>query len=96
MIVERPKHVCLRFRLAHLMITVAVCGVLFAIWPHVETQPSPLENLPQVKLGMSENEVEALIGTSAAVKIGGGGRRATHQYFDKEHTAGWFFGGAKA
>jgi hypothetical protein len=77
----------LRFGLAQLLGLVAVCGVVFAIWPYFERPPSPLERLAEVKLGMSESEVESLIGKSMGTAIGGGVRRATHRYFDGEHFA---------
>jgi len=77
----------MRFSLAQLLGSVGVCGVVFAIWPHLKTPPSPLENLPQVKLGMSEAEVESLVGKAECISIGGGLRRATHHYWDETHSA---------
>jgi hypothetical protein len=77
----------LRFGLAQLLGTVAVCGVVSTIWPHLERPPSPLERLPEIKLGMSESDVESLIGKAMFVEIGGGAQRATHCYFDGEHSA---------
>jgi hypothetical protein len=77
----------LRFGLAQLLGLVAVCGAVFAIWPYFERPPSPLERLPEVKLGMSETEVESLIGKPMGTEIGGGAQRATNCYFDGEHSA---------
>ncbi len=77
----------LRFGLAQLLGVVAVCGVVFAIWPYFEKPPSPLEKLPEVKLGMSESEVESHIGNALSIAIGGGAQCANHRYFDGEHSA---------
>jgi hypothetical protein len=86
MIVKRPMQMSLQIRLAHLMIAVAVCGVVCAIWPHLATPPSPLENVPLVKQGMFQEEVDSLIGE--ALRFGKGGMyRWTNGYADDRHSA---------
>jgi hypothetical protein len=86
MMVDQPTRRGVRFGIAQLLGAVAVCGVIFAIVPHLRTPPSPLENLPLVKQGMSQEEVDSLIG-GASTFSHGGLYRCTNGYADDRHLA---------
>jgi hypothetical protein len=87
MIVNWQKHRCAHFRLASLFALMTICAAIFAVWRSWATRTLPLDNLPLVKQGMLQHEVDELIGEAAIFDRGGGVYRWTNFYSDGRHSA---------